>query len=284
MYDIQLFGRLEVRTRGVRLTGRDFGGIKPRHILALLALRGPLAKSELTDLLWDGRPPANHQATLESYVSVLRHRLDPSGGTRDSAVTTRSGGYELVADRVRIDVARFDQLVAAACGRTATGALRPLTAAAHLADRPLLEEEDRSGWAAIAREQYKSRLISALLAAGGHALTSGNAIGALTLAQRATGLDPMAERGWTITMVAHRALGDRVAALQAYDQCRRNLSEGLGVQPAPETRAMFLDLLREDGAGTAIDDAVSAILAAARGPQIPTGAAALLRRAADLAA
>ena len=43
MYDIQLFGRIQVRTRGVRLAGRDFGGVKPRHILALLALRGSVA-------------------------------------------------------------------------------------------------------------------------------------------------------------------------------------------------------------------------------------------------
>ena len=66
MHDIQLFGRLEVRTRGLRLAGRDFGGIKPRHILALLALRGPLAKAELTELLWDGRPPAIHEATVSA--------------------------------------------------------------------------------------------------------------------------------------------------------------------------------------------------------------------------
>jgi DNA-binding SARP family transcriptional activator len=284
MYDIQLFGRLEVRTRGVRLSGRDFGGTKPRHILALLALRGPLAKTELTELLWDGRPPANHRATVESYVSVLRHRLDPDGSARDSAVTTRSGGgYALVADRVRVDVARFDELVAAATGRTASGALRPLTAAAHLAGRPLLEEEGRSDWAVTAREHYKSRLIGTLLEAAGHALAGGDATGALGLADRAVGLDPMAERGWAITMAAHRALGDRVAALRAYDQCRRRLAEGLGVEPAAETRALFLDLLRADGAGTAVDDAVSAVLAAARAPHAPAGAVALLRRAADLA-
>jgi DNA-binding SARP family transcriptional activator len=283
MYDIQLFGRLEVRTRGVRLTGRDFGGIKPRHILALLALRGPLAKSELTELLWEGRPPANHKATVESYVSVLRHRLDPAGSTRESAVTTRSGGgYALVADQVRVDVARFDQLVAAASGRTATGALRPLTAAAHLAGRPLLEEEDRSDWAAEAREQYRFRLIGTLLEAGGHALTSGSASTALALAERAVGLDPMAERGWAIAMAAHRALGDRVAALRAYDRCRRELAAGLGVEPAAATRALFLDLLREDGAGTVVDDAVSALLIAARSPYGRGGAEALLRRAAEL--
>ena len=284
MYDIQLFGRLEVRTRGVRLSGRDFGGIKPRHILALLALRGPLAKAELTELLWDGRPPANHKATVESYVSVLRHRLDPAASARTSAITTRSGGgYALSGDRVRVDVARFDELVAAAAGRSASGALRPLTAAAHLAGRPLLEEEGRSVWAVAAREQYKARLIGTLLDAGGHAMAGGHAASALGLAERAVGLDPMAERGWAITMAAHRALGDRVAALRAYDRCRRHLAEGLGVEPSAETRALFLDLLREDGAGTAVDDAVSAVLAAARAPHVPGGAAALLRRAAELA-
>jgi hypothetical protein len=70
MYDIRLFGRLEVRTRGIRLAGRDFGGANPRHILALLALRGRLHTDELAQLLWDGRPPANHVVKLERYVSV----------------------------------------------------------------------------------------------------------------------------------------------------------------------------------------------------------------------
>jgi len=211
MHDIQLFGRLEVRTRGVRLSGRDFGGIKPRHILALLALRGPLGKTELTELLWDGKPPANNKATMESDVSVLRHRLDPAGpaGRR-----------------------------AARCARARPG----LGRAAH----------------------------------------------ALTLAERAVTLDPMAERGWAIRMAAHRALGDRVAALRAYARCRHLLTEGLGVEPSAGTRALFLELLREDpvrraGAETALETAISAVLAAARAPHAPGSAVALLQRAADLA-
>src|SRR4051812_38167278 len=104
MYEIQLFGRVEVRTRGVRLSGRDFGGVKPRHILALLALRGPLHKSDLSDLLWDGRPPANHVTTVESYVSLLRRRLDPAVDARHSVIETVHGGYALIAEQVRVDV------------------------------------------------------------------------------------------------------------------------------------------------------------------------------------
>jgi DNA-binding SARP family transcriptional activator len=284
MYDIQLFGRLEVRTRGVRLTGRDFGGVKPRHILALLALRGDLHKAELAELLWGGRPPANHQATVESYVSLLRHRLDPEGQTRDSVITTRNGGYSLVADQVRVDVARFDELIAAASGRTAGRALRPLTAAAHVAARPLLEDVEQHDWATQAREQYRVRLVATLLAGGGHALAAGDPQGALALAERAVGLDPVAERGWVIAIAAHRRLGDRVAALRAYDRCRRELAEGLGVEPSGETRGLFLELLREDGAGTPLDLAVTALLAAHGEPHRPESVTGLLRRATELVA
>jgi DNA-binding SARP family transcriptional activator len=282
MYDIQLFGRLEVRTRGLRLTGRDFGGVKPRHILALLALRGAMPKAELTELLWDGRPPADHVATVESYVSLLRHRLDPAATVRDSVITASNGGYALVADRVRVDVARFDELVTAAHGRTARRALPPLTAAAHLADRPLLVDE-QPDWAASARSRYRTRLRDTLLHAAGHALATGRPQEALPLAGRAVEIDPVAERGWLITMTAQRELGDRVAALQAYDRCRRALVDGLGVEPSAETRAMFLDLLRADLPGTVVDGALAAVLAAAGEAERPDTAAGLLRRAAELA-
>jgi DNA-binding SARP family transcriptional activator len=279
MYDIRLFGQLVVRTRGVRLSGRDFGGVKPRHILALLALRGALHADELTELLWDGRPPANHVAGVQSYVSVLRHRLDPDGHARDSAIATAAGGYALVADRVRVDVARFDELVTAAAGRSGGRALPPLTAAAHLADRPLLAEE-RSGWARDARNIYQARLVQALLEAAGHALSAGRPREALRLADRAVEVDPVAERGWVVAIGAHRALGDRVGALRAYDRCRRELADTLGVEPAPGTRALFLDLLRDDGAVSAVDGALTAVLAAAE--ERPASPAALLRRAVEL--
>src|SRR4051794_5630710 len=172
MYEIQLFGRLEVRTRGVRLAGRDFGGVKPRHILALLALRGAVRSDELTDLLWSGRPPAGHATALRRHLAVLRHRLDPAGSVGDSVIVSGDDGYALLAERVRVDVSRFDELVAAASGRTAGRALPPLTAAAHVARGPLLADE-RPAWAAAARELYRVRLLETLLVAAGHAVASG---------------------------------------------------------------------------------------------------------------
>ena len=154
MYDIQLFGRLEVRTRGVRLAGDDFGGDRPRHLLALLALRGDRSLGELADLI--GAPTG----TVKADLALLRDRLEPGVRDRDSVVAAHRGRYHLVPERVRVDVATFDALIAAAGGRTAERAARPLTAAGFLAARPLLEDED-APWAAEARAEYRAKLVTA---------------------------------------------------------------------------------------------------------------------------
>jgi hypothetical protein len=156
MFEIQLFGRLEVRTRGIRLTGADFGGNRPRHVLALLALRGERSVAELAEVL------RTTSKTVEGDLAVLRRRLEPQVSPRDSVIVGHRGRYTLDPERVRIDVARFDELIAAAAGRPAERAVKPLTAAAFLAGRPLLEDEDVP-WAAEARAQYRAKLVMARL-------------------------------------------------------------------------------------------------------------------------
>ncbi len=156
MFDIQLFGPVEVRTRGIRLEGADFGGDRPRHLLALLALRGELSTSELAELL------GARKRDVESEMSVLRERLEPGVPSRDSVVRSHRNRWSLDADRVRVDVARFDELITVAAARPAERAVKPLTAAAFVASRPLLEDEDEP-WAAEARAQYRAKLVMARL-------------------------------------------------------------------------------------------------------------------------
>ena len=158
MFDIQLFGHIEVRTRGVRLAGADFGGDRPRHLLALLALRGEASISELAELLSTGRKK------LEGALGILREHLEPGVGPRESVIVTQRGRLSFDPERVRVDVARFDELIAVAADRPAERAVKPLTAASFLASRPLLEDED-APWAAEARNEYRAKLVMALPAA-----------------------------------------------------------------------------------------------------------------------
>ena len=126
----------------------------------------------------------------------------PETAARDSVICTRNGGYALDTERVRTDVARFDELVDAAVGRAPVRALPPLTAAVRLAERPLLEGEARPRWAAEVRERYRIRLVQALLCAGEHALAAREPRTAQELAVRAVALEPFAERGWYVSMAA----------------------------------------------------------------------------------
>ncbi|MEV0895764.1 hypothetical protein [Actinoplanes sp. NPDC049802] len=154
MFDIQLFGPLEVRTRGIVLSGDDFGGARPRHLLALLALRGGWSLVELAGTL------GVTTATVKSDLAVLRDRLEPGVRDRDSVVVGRRGVFRLDPDRVHVDAATFDQLLAVAAGRPQARAARPLAAAGVLASRPLLEDED-APWAAEARAEYRAKMIMA---------------------------------------------------------------------------------------------------------------------------
>jgi hypothetical protein len=154
MFDIQLFGRVEVRTRGIRLVGTDFGGDRPRHLLALIALRGELSTSELAGILNTGKND------VETDMSVLRDKLEPGVSSKDSVVVGRRDRWSLNPERVRVDVALFDELIAAAANRPADRAVKPLTAANFVANRPLLEDENEP-WAAEARAEYRAKLLTA---------------------------------------------------------------------------------------------------------------------------
>jgi len=122
-------------TRVVTAEGQvvdKLGGVKPRQVLAMLALSvgRPLSKDRLAQLLWDEEPPPSAVATLESYVCVLRRALGSKG--RDSVIQTTTTGYLLRRDRVVVDVDMARRLLTRArtaqvteAGRLVDAELRP---------------------------------------------------------------------------------------------------------------------------------------------------------------
>jgi two-component SAPR family response regulator len=59
---------------------RDFGGSKAQQLFDILMQAGgaPVASAELVRELWGDIEPRHPDATLKSYVAVLRNRLSPS--------------------------------------------------------------------------------------------------------------------------------------------------------------------------------------------------------------
>jgi DNA-binding SARP family transcriptional activator len=108
MDQIHLLGSTVAVVADRRTAGRDFGGVKPRRLLELLALTPgkPVSKGQLAELLWDGEPPRSWVTTLEAYVSLLRRALDPGAPVSRSLIVTTSGGY-LLHHRARVDLTAF---------------------------------------------------------------------------------------------------------------------------------------------------------------------------------
>jgi DNA-binding SARP family transcriptional activator len=265
MIEVRLFGTARVETLHRQLTCRDFGGVKHRHILQLLALHRVLSKTRLAELLWEGDPPTGYVTTLESYVSVLRRRLDPSAPTRNSVVVTRTGGYALDPSRVDVDLWEFDDLLARADALPAAAALPLLDRALALANQPLLADDVFLTWAAEARQRHSTRVVAAATMAAEHALSLGDTRLAIDLAARATDLDPLAESAWRLRISALHTAGDRTGALRCFHSCRQTLADELGIEPAPATQELFVRILRaaDDGPGD-LTQLIAAVLAAAR--------------------
>jgi hypothetical protein len=85
--------------------------------------------------------------------------------------------------------------------------------------------------------------LEVLLAAAESAVALGRMAEALGLAACAAQIEPSSERAVRVVMRAYGALGEIEKALSAYDVLRAELADSYGVDPAPQTRALHVELL-----------------------------------------
>ncbi|WP_018349645.1 AfsR/SARP family transcriptional regulator [Longispora albida] len=265
----RLLGPLEVRSGGAALT---LGAPKQRAMLAVLVLEAPAPVSlrKLTELLWEGTPPASATANLRTYAAGLRQLLGPS------RLLARDQGYQLRVEPGESDLDVFTRLVAegraaadpaltvAALGQALALWRGPagdqLPAGPLLGHRLAALDESRL----LAAEEYTA----ARLALGAHTeLIPGLRI--------TTAEHPLRERSWEHLMLAVYRGGDPAGALAVYSAARRALQDLLGVEPGPGLQKLQAAVLARDPVLTPVPVVVPRQL-----PPVPP----LTGRADDLAA
>ncbi len=240
-----MFGPLGLELAGSRLGPGDFGGVKPKQLLEVLLLeRGrAVSKDRLADRLWGERPPQRAAATIESYVSVLRRRLDGGRGLGRRLILTEHGGYRLASELVDVDVDRFEALLRQAADDGCARRRPALEAAVALAGDELLADEPYADWVLAEREHYQALLVQALTDLAECCVELDDPRAALEAANRVLALTPTGERAYRTAMLAHLALGERDEALRVHARCRAVLAEELGVAPSPETAELHMTVL-----------------------------------------
>lgn len=249
MLRIYLSGRLTIEADGIRLGPNDFAGQQARVAFALLVgeRSDPVPRAALAEALWPRHLPPSWETALSSIVSKLRTLLARAGLEPAEALSTRDGCHELRLPRdawVDHEVAAdsIHEAEAALRAGDPAGAYGPSAVAHHIARRPFLSGE-QGRWVEQRRERLASILVRALECRTSIYLWNGEHSLAVETARDAVALEPFRETAYQLLMRAHAAAGNTAEALRVYERCRSLISEELGVNPSPQTKAVHAALL-----------------------------------------
>jgi branched-chain amino acid transport system substrate-binding protein len=223
------------------------GGVKQRSLLALLLLRaGSVVPSDrLIEELWGDDRPHDAASAVHQHVARLRRVLEPH-----EVLETRWPGYVLAIAQEQLDLFRFERLGAEGRRLLDDGrgeeAARVLQSALELwRGEPLADlTGERFLTGALphleeARLEVLEARIDADLAAGRDRELVGE-LRELILAA------PFRERFRAQLMTALYRSGRQADALEAYADARRELVDGLGLEPGPELQLLQTAILAHD--------------------------------------
>jgi len=236
-----------VGSNGTALGEAAFAGRQGRRLFArLVAIHEPVPIADLADDLWGPEWPPAWQVALRSLVSKLRTTLGRVGAAE--ALASANGAYALALpagvwlDLDEASAAMHRAEAALAAGDHLAAAAEALVARS-IASRTLLPGEEAE-WLDLLRARLTEVRLRALESLGEVWIARGDPALAARDAAEAIRVDPYRERAHRLLIRAHIADGDRGAAAQAYEACRRLLAEELGVEPSSETRALVASVLR----------------------------------------
>jgi DNA-binding SARP family transcriptional activator/tetratricopeptide (TPR) repeat protein len=244
--EFSLLGPLLVRSGETQIT---IPAGKQRVLLAalLFSANRVVPVDELTEVLWDGGPPASARPTLLNYVKRLRQALGEAGRSR---IVTWPPGYQVVVTPAELDVTRFESLQRSAQEATSSGAweqaaslLRAALAlwrGKPLADVPSLVLEAREMWRL---GEMRLQALEARIDADLHLGRGGELIGEI---QALAAAHPLREGFHAQLMLALHSEGRQGEALAAFQHARQVLIAELGLEPGPALQELHQRILTAD--------------------------------------
>jgi DNA-binding SARP family transcriptional activator len=213
------------------------------ELIAYLAMqRRRVNRDELLEALWPGDDPQRSAGRLYQAVSEARKLLG-------DAVQRDHDTYALDRERLRIDVDELDGIRLQAVEATGDAERVRLERALALFRGDPLARIDAL-WAESEQRRLIALRVDLLERAGRLRLESGEASGALELAEAAAALDASNERPIQLAMEAEAVLGRREAVEERYERLRGELDERFGLEPSRATKMLYRDLLSQDRASS----------------------------------
>ena len=243
---LRLFGLFEVSIGDRRIEYSCFKRQNTRALLVLLAVNQgrELSREAVSEAMW---PRSSADVAHRNFYTVwahLRRAISLPDGTCPYLVRHRYG-CSLDTRFVQSDVERLNEIC-----RELLFSVPDIERWSLLfseIDRDfssdLMPSERKNALIMQARDDFRSRLVDALVAATMGVIDANNPQWGVWFARAAIARDETREDAYVALMRAQIAGNQRTAAMMTYLNCRRALSDCLGIDPSPETTALYEGLL-----------------------------------------
>jgi SARP family transcriptional regulator, regulator of embCAB operon len=246
---VYLAGKVAVAADDHVVDEGSLPGLQGRVVLAMLAAERErsLSHEELAEELWGGDPPSAWETGLKALISKLRTALSDVGLDGQ----TIAGAFRLY--QLKLPPGTWIDLEAAADAlhRAETLARKErmdeaagwALGARAIATRPFLEGAN-GPWTQRRRAWLRDVYLRSLEVLAEVWIARGDPVLAVADTEEALRSEPFRESLYRLLMRAHERAGNRAEALKVYERCAALFVEELGVDPSPETEAIYLDILR----------------------------------------
>jgi len=241
--DIRLFGSLQLKRGELSLT--NFGSNKVRALFAYLVVesRRPHQRRKLGALLWPEVPETTALSNLRYALSNLRKVIRDHSAQPAYLITTSQTIQFNNEANFRVDVVQFEKsgelarqnpLDFPSLLRAAELYQGRFLAGFSIPDSILYEE-----WMLLKRERFDRLAYQVFHRLANYYELIGDYQRALGFAQRQIELDPWREEVHRLMMRCLYFSGQRSAAIGQYEACCKSLETDLGIEPNPDTQALF---------------------------------------------
>jgi DNA-binding SARP family transcriptional activator len=246
---VRLLGPMDLRAGQRQLP--PFESARAESLLAYLLLHrdAPQPRQRLAFLLWPGSTEGQAQTNLRKVLHNLRRALPGAGSLIEVGPRTLRWREDAP---LWLDVEHFERAVAE--GR--------LEDAVETYTGELLEGR-YDEWLVDERERLAGLYLEALERLARQHERRRRWPEAIRCAERLAAQDPLREGSHRLVMQLCSASGDRARAVRAYHVCATTLERELGIEPSPETRAIYESLVATAPPGAGLPEAAPAARAPA---------------------
>lgn len=233
---IHTLGRPAIVVEGKPIVFSGKAQHRPLELLYYLVANGgrEVAVARLIGALWPEEDGAVSRGAFDMALNRLRRLIKVP-----DALLLQGGRLSLSDQVCWIDRRVLERLLGDADGETDLScALALLERAVGLYQGDFLQGEE-SGWAALARERLRARLMRCISRTGERLEEAGRWQEATRLLDRARELFPLDEELCRRLLHSHIQQGEYVQASHLYDRCRELFAKVLGVLPSARTLSLI---------------------------------------------